>query len=223
MDSRLKVAIFACALLVALPASAQQRLYKYTDPVTGKTVYTERLPAEAAGKSNEQLNRQGTVVKRESAAPTGEELAAREAERKRKLDEEAARKEEKRKNQALLNTYPNEKDIDDARARALQINEEAIKEAEQKLAEAQKRQKVLAAEAEFYQKKPMPAHLKQDIQTNQVELKAHGELLDAKRKETAAINAKYDEDKRRYVELTRGGATGATAPVAATSSTSVKK
>lgn len=223
MDSTLKVAFLACALLVALPASAQQRLYKYTDPVTGKTVYTERLPAEAAGKGNEQLNRQGTVVKREAAAPTADELAAREAERKRKLDEEMARKEDRRKNQALLNTYPSEKDIEEARARALQVNEEAIKEAEQKLADAQKRQKTLAAEAEFYQKKPMPAHLKQDIQTNQVELRAHGELLDAKRKETAAINAKYDEDKRRYTELTRGGATGAAAPIAATSTTSAKK
>ncbi len=58
MHSKLNIALLACALLVALPASAQ-RLYKYTDPATGKTVYTERLPAEAAGKGNEQLNRQG--------------------------------------------------------------------------------------------------------------------------------------------------------------------
>jgi len=48
MDNRLNIALLACALLAALPASAQ-RLYKYTDPATGKTVYTERLPAEAAG------------------------------------------------------------------------------------------------------------------------------------------------------------------------------
>jgi hypothetical protein len=212
MDSRLKVALLACALLTALPAAAQQRLYKYTDPATGKTVYTERLPAEAAGKSNEQLNRQGTVVRRETAAPSADDLAVREAERKRKLDEEVARKEEKRKNQALLNTYASEKDIDEARARALQVNDEAIKEAERKIADAQKRQKELAAEAEFFQKKPMPAHLKQDIQTNQVELRAHGDLLDAKRKETAAINAKYDEDKRRYLELTKAGAVATAAP-----------
>jgi hypothetical protein len=212
MVSRCNIALLACALLVALPAGAQQRVYKYTDPATGKTVYTERLPAEAAGKGNEQLNRQGTVVRRESAAPTAEELVAREAERKRKLEEELARKEEKRKNQALLNTYATEKDIDEARARALQVNEEAIKDAEHKLADAQKRQKALASEAEFYQKKPMPVQLKQDIQTNQVELKANAELLDAKRKETAAINAKYDEDRRRYLELSAAGAPVAVAP-----------
>jgi hypothetical protein len=211
MNDRLITALAACALLAAGPAAAQ-KLYKYTDPVTGKTVYTERLPAEAAGKANEQLNRQGTVVKRESAAPTAEELAAREAERKRKIEEEAAAREEKRKNQALLNTYASEKDIDEARARALQVNDEAIKEAERKLAEAQKRQKQLAGEAEFFQKKPMPTQLRLDIQNNQNELKSHGELLDAKRRDTVAINAKYDEDKRRYQELMKGGAVATAAP-----------
>jgi hypothetical protein len=211
MNSRLITALVACAFLAAGPAAAQ-KLYKYTDPVTGKTVYTERLPAEAAGKANEQLNRQGTVVKREAAAPTAEELAAREADRKRKLEEEAAAREERRKNQALLNTYASEKDIDEARARALQVNDEAIKDAERKLAEAQKRQKQLAGEAEFFQKKPMPTQLRLDIQNNQNELKSHGELLDAKRKDTMAINAKYDEDKRRYQELMKGGAIATAAP-----------
>jgi len=211
MDSRLNIALLACAFLAALPADAQ-RLYKYTDPATGKTVYTERLPTEATGKANEQLNRQGTVVKREGPAPTAEELAAREADRKRKLDEEAAAKEEKRKNQALLNTYAVEKDIDEARGRALQVNDEAIKDAERKLAEAQKRQKLLASEAEFFQRKPMPLQLKLDIQSNQAELKAHGDLLDAKRKETASINAKYDEDKRRYLELSKAGTVATAAP-----------
>ena len=211
MASRLNIALLSCALLAGMPAEAQ-RLYKYTDPATGKTVYTDKLPTEAAGKANEQLNRQGTVVKREPAAPTADEIAAREADRKRKLEEELAAKEEKRKNQALLNTYSNEKDIDDARARALQINDEAIKDAERKVADAQKRQKQLASEAEFYQKRPMPGQLKLDVQNNQVELKANGDLLDAKRKETAAINAKYDEDKRRYLELSKAGTVATAAP-----------
>ncbi len=92
------------------------------------------------------------------------------------------------------------------------MNDEAIKEAERKLAEAQKRQKQLAGEAEFFQKKPMPTQLRLDIQNNQNELKSHGELLDAKRRDTVAINAKYDEDKRRYQELMKGGAVATAAP-----------
>jgi hypothetical protein len=214
MSSATRITLLACALVLAAPAAAQ-RLYKYTDPVTGKVMYSDKLPTEAAGKANEQLNRHGTVVKRNDAAPTPEELALREAERKRKLDEQVAAKEEKRKNTALLNTYSSERDIEEARARALKANDEAIKEAERKVAEVQKRQKELAAEAEFYQKAPMPRQLKQDMQNNQTAMQANVNLLETKRKETEVINAKYDEDKRRFAELEKAGATTSAAPVAA--------
>jgi hypothetical protein len=204
--------LLLCAAAAA-PAAAQQtqRLYKYTDPTTGQTVYTDKLPASAAGKANEQLSPQGTVIRRTEAALTPEQLAAKEAERKRKLDEELAAKEEKRKNLALLNTYPSERDIDDASARALRANDEAVKEAERKLADAEKRKQTLAAEAEFYKKRSMPAHLKQEIQTNEVELRSQAELIEKKKQEIDAINARYDEDLRRYRGLAKAGL----APVAA--------
>jgi Domain of unknown function (DUF4124) len=207
----LKLILLLCAAALAGPAAAQ-KLYKYTDPVTGKTVYTERMPAEAAGKPNEQLNRQGTVTKRNEGALSPEQLAAKEAERKRKLDEDIAAKEEKRKNMALLNTYSSEQDIAEARARAIKVNAEAVDEAQRKLADAQKRQQELAGEAEFYTKKPMPRQLKQDIQVNEAAIASHTELLDKKKKEIEAINAKYDEDLRRYRELVKSGVA---APVAA--------
>lgn len=203
------LALLLCAAAAA-PAAAQ-KLYKYTDPATGQTVYTDKLPSSAAGKANEQLSPQGTVVKRNEAALTPEQIAAKEAERKRKIEEDLAAKEEKRKNLALLNTYPSERDIDEARVRALKANEDSIKEAERKLADAEKRKQSLAAEAEFYKKRPMPAQLKQDIQTNEVEIRSQAELLDKKKKESDAINARYDEDLRRYRGLAKAGM----APVAA--------
>ena len=111
-----------------------------------------------------------------------------------------------------MNTYSSERDIDDARARALKVNQDAIRDAEQKLGTAQKRQQELKGELEFYQKKPVPVQLKREIQANELQLKAQAELLDAKRRETIAINAKYDEDKTRYSALTKAGTT---APAAA--------
>jgi hypothetical protein len=45
----------------------------------------------------------------------------------------------------------------------------------------------------------------QDIQNNDIDRKAQQDLLSAKKKEVEVINAKYDEDKRRYLELTKGG------------------
>jgi hypothetical protein len=199
------LALLLGAACLATPAIAQ-KLYKYTDPATGRTIYTDKVPAEQAGKANEQLSGQGMVVKRNEAAPTADQIAAREAERKRKLEEDIAAKEERRKNQALLNTYPSEKDIDEARDRAIKANEEAVKDAERKLADAEKRKKALAAEAEFYAKRPIPAQLKRDIQQNEVERNAVTELVEKKKQEIDAINARYDEDLRRYRELIKAGA-----------------
>ena len=205
--------LLLCAAALAGPAAAQ-KLYKYTD-ANGKVVYTDKMPASAAGKPNEQLNNQGTVTKRNEGALTPEQLAAQEAERKRKLDEDMAAKEEKRKNMALLNTYSSEQDIAEARARALKANAEAVDEAQRKVADAQKRQQELAAEAEFYKKKPMPAQLKQDIQVNDAAIVSHTELLDKKKKEIDAINAKYDEDLRRYRALVKSGLASPAAPAPA--------
>ncbi len=198
------VVILATLLaLVAAPASAQQRMYKCKDS-KGKTYYTQTPPAECLGKEMDELSKQGTVLKKHEAALTPEQIAARDAEEKRKKEEELAAKEEKRKNQALLNTYASEKDIDDGRSRALKQAEEATKEIDKRIAEAQKRAKTLAAEKEFYAKKPMPKKLQDDLKNNEIDLKGQQDALLAKKKELGDINAKYDEDKRRYLELTAG-------------------
>jgi hypothetical protein len=195
--------LLACAAALAGPAAAQ-KLYKYTD-AKGNVIYTDKLPPSAAGKPSEQLNRQGTVTKRNEGALTPEQIVAKEAERKRKLEEDVAAKEERRKNMALLNTYSSEQDIAEARERAIKANADAVEEAQKKLGDAQKRQKELASEAEFYVKKPMPAKLKQDIQVNDAAIASHTELLEKKKKEIDAINARYDEDLRRYRELVKSG------------------
>src|SRR5262245_35252250 len=221
MPSLRSLTYLLCAAALAGPVAAQNagKLYKYTD-ANGKVVYTDKLPPGAAGRPNEQLNNQGTVTKRNEGALTPEQLAAQDAERKRKLDEDMAAKEEKRKNMALLNTYSSEQDIADARARALKVNAEAVEEAQRKLADVQKRQQELASEAEFFKKKPMPAQLKHDIQVNDAAIVSHTELLDKQKKEIEVISAKYDEDLRRYRALVKGGAaptapTPAAAPVTA--------
>jgi DNA repair exonuclease SbcCD ATPase subunit len=202
----LKLNILVAGILLALavaPASAQQRVYKCKDS-KGKTYYTQTPPTECLGKEMDELSKEGMVVKKREAALTPEQLAAREAEEKRKKDEESAAKEERRKNQALLNTYSSEKDIEDGRQRALKQAAEATKEIEKRIEEMQKRAKKLAAEKEFYAKKPMPKKLQDDIKNNEIELKGQQDTLAGKKKELGEINAKYDEDKRRYLELIMG-------------------
>lgn len=191
--------IVATALLfAAAPASA---LYKCKDD-KGKTYYTDRPPAACLGKEVDELSKQGTVVKKREATLTPEQQAAREAEEKRKKEEEVLAREEKRKNEALLNTYSSAKDIEDGRQRALKQTEQAAKEIQKRIDEARDRAKKLAAEKEFYVKKPMPKKLQDDLKNNEIDLKVQQDALAAKQKELGEINAKYDEDKRRYLELT---------------------
>jgi len=193
-----------CLSMLSATAMAQLRMYKCVD-AKGKTYYTQIPPPECLGRDTQELNKSGTRIRTtpREIPLTPEQQATREAERKKKLGDEEKAKEERRKSDALMNTYSSEKDIDEARARAVREAEAAIKETERRIAEGIKRKKELDSEKEFYVKKPMPLKLKQDISNIEIEIKNQTELLDAKKKEIGGINAKYDEDKRRYVEFSQ--------------------
>src|SRR6266581_1411257 len=189
---RSRTMMFLCSTLLALaPAAAQERMYKCVD-ARGKVYYTQVPPPECLGRDTQELNKSGTLIRKNPAA-----IPLSPA-------QEQAREAERRKNLALLNTYPSEKDIEDARTRALAEAQGAIEDTERRIAGAEKRHKELEAEKEFYVKKPMPFKLKQEIANNESEIKNQIGLLDAKKKEISTINAKYDEEKRRYIELTSG-------------------
>jgi len=207
---RSRTMMFLCSTLLAVaPAAAQERMYKCVD-ARGKVYYTQVPPPECLGRDTQELNKSGTLMRKNPAAiplsPAQEQ--AREAERRKKVEDEERSREERRKNLALLNTYSSEKDIEEARTRALTEAQGAIEDTERRIAGAQKRHKELEAEREFYVKKPMPFKLRQEIANNEIEIKNQIVLLDAKKKEISTINAKYDEDRRRYTELTSGKAAG---------------
>jgi hypothetical protein len=192
-------------LCAAAPALAQQptpqHMYKCVD-ARGKTYYTQVPPPECLGRDTQELNKSGMVVKRSERAPSQAEIQAKEAEKRKKAEEAEKNKEARRKDLALLNTYSSEKDIEDQRARALKEAEEQIAATEKSIVAAQKRQQELDAEKEFYAKKPMPPKLKQEFSNLDILIKNQNALLEAKKAEISKINAKYDDDKRRYVELT---------------------
>jgi hypothetical protein len=206
---RSRTMVFLCSTVLALaPAAAQERMYKCVD-ARGKVYYTQVPPPECLGRDTQELNKSGTLIRKNPAALSPAQAQAREAERKKKIEDEERSKEDRRKNLALLNTYSSEKDIEDARTRALKEVQGAISDTERVIAGAKKRRQELETEKEFYVKKPMPFKLKQEITNNEIEIKNQTSLLDAKKKEISTINAKYDEDKRRYVELTSGKAASA--------------
>jgi len=201
---RSQAAVFLVSFALLAPALAQQapqRMYKCID-ARGKTYYTQVPPPECLGRETQELNKSGSVIRKTERPLNPAELQARDADKKKKAEEAEKAKEERRKNTALLNTYSSEKDIEDARARSLQETQTAISDTEKAIAGAQKRQQDLEKEKEFYTKKPMPFKLKTEISNLDIEIKNQTALQDAKKKEISTINQKYDEDKRRYIELT---------------------
>ena len=175
--------------IAALPVAAEAQSYRCVGK-DGKKYYGQSVPPQCAGQPIEQLNAQGLVVKKIDAQASADERAKKEAEETDRKKREAISKEEGRRDRALIATYTSEKDIEDARARALTGNREQVAESEAKIAALKKRR---ASPAE------------KDTGSIDVDLKAQEGLLAVKRKEADTINARYDEDKKRFAELNKKG------------------
>jgi Domain of unknown function (DUF4124) len=201
--------IIAAALAAAFtlaPLAAQAQSYRCTGK-DGKKYYGQSVPPACLGQPVEQLNGQGMVIKRFDAQASAAEREQKVMEEEERKKREVITKEEGRRNRALLATYTNEKDIDEARARALKENEGAVKDIEKRIGGLKTRLTELKKELDFYAgKNKPPAKLASDIQNTEFDIKTQEDLMAAKRTEVDKINARYNDDKKRYNELTKGGA-----------------
>src|SRR5689334_12927716 len=170
--------------LLALPLAAGAQSYRCVGK-DGKKYYGQSVPPQCVGQSVEQLNAAGTVVKKFDAQASADERAKKEADEVDRKKREAISKEEGRRDRALLATYSSEAEIDTARKRALEGNLGQIKDSETKIAGLKKRKAA-----------------KENVDS---ELSAEENLLAVKKKETEQINHRYDDDKKRYLELTKKG------------------
>ena len=197
---------FLCLLLLAalpLPAHAAKS-YCCADE-RGRQVCGDTLPRECYGRAYREVGERGTTLRKFEAPLTPEQKAQREAELEKKKKEERAAMEEMRKNQALLNTYASEKDVDIARERALADVENSAKEAQRKFDEALKRKKKLDLELEFYKKKPIPPELQGQIKSSDSEIKAQQIAIESKKTEMEQVRVRFEQEKKRYLELIHGG------------------
>jgi hypothetical protein len=181
-----KVAIAALALLPALAlvsiTAAAQTTYRCTSK-DGKKYYGQSVPPQCAGVVIEELNASGTVVKRIDAQATADARVKKEAEEAEHKKQEVIAKEQGRRDQALLATYGSEKDVEDMRRRALEDNERLSTQIEERIAALKER----AAKGDV---------------AAQSDLSMQQSHLETKKKEAQAINAKYDDDRKRYLQLT---------------------
>lgn len=189
----------------AAPPSTAGKMYC----CEGGRICGDSLPELCRGRAYRILDGGGNVINEIPAPLTAQQKAeaAAEALRKKELEEHA--REQRRKDQALLETYTSLQDIDLAQARAEMAVNTAIKEAEVRIATARKQRKKLEDEAEFYKNKALPPELAKGLRDVDHEIKTQQDLLDVKKGDFASIKAKYDADRKRYGELTGRPATTA--------------
>lgn len=189
-------------LLAAVPAHAAAPATDRIYCCEGNRFCSDSLPAQCRGKAYRILDRAGNTLQEVGPPMTPEQKAEAEAAAKRKKELEEQAKEQRRKDQALLDTYTSAQDIDRAQANAEADVSVAIKDANTRVETAQKQRKKLEQEAEFYKNKALPAELAKSLRAADQEIKTQQQLADVKKSELAAIKAKYDVDRKRFGELT---------------------
>jgi hypothetical protein len=198
MKSRIALLCAAAALLVAHPSLAA--LYKWVDD-NGKVHYSDKMPPEAIDKPNVELNKEGVPIKRNAPPPTAEQRRAKAAEEERQ--KVLAREKEivDRRDRALVQSYTSEDEIDLARARALATIETQLQSAQAYSVQLTKRRQELDGRRKAFGDKPVPAAIDHELESIGGELGKQDAFIAEKKRETAAVTARYDADKQRWREL----------------------
>jgi hypothetical protein len=205
---------FALAGILALlgtigaipPAGSAEsgRLYCCTD-AAGLYVCGDILPQGCYGRAYRALGADGRTA-REFAAPLSaeqraEQRARQAAEEEKRKQDAITQKEEQRKDEALLATYANLNDIETMRKRSLADVQKIINDAEARITEIRASRKKYEDEAEFYRNKTVPAEIEKGLADTEFEIKALESVIETRKNGITAIEAKYDEDRKRFLDL----------------------
>jgi uncharacterized protein YifN (PemK superfamily) len=201
MANKLTVFIALIAgFTVSFPVVA--KLYKWVDD-KGTTHYGETIPPEYADKDRVELNQAGRIIKNE-AVITPERRRAKELEDAKKRDDDKLALEQKRRDKTLINTYSNVKEIDQARMRSVQQVDARINVLNSYIKTATDNLSALQKEADGYTaaNKKIPVSLDEDLQEAGSRLTKLQHDAEQPNTEKAALEARFAEDKARYMELT---------------------
>lgn len=192
--------------LLALPFGAQAqggRTIFCCEDDAGRPACGDTLPPVCFGKAYREISPQGTVRRYVAAPLTAEEIARRQAEERQRKAEEARALQQRRLDEALLETYASLGDLDAQRDRSLADAGKSMQEQRRRLEELEARRQKLAEEQEFYRDRELPPELANELRVIEAEMAAQRVVLDAKTRELETIRSRFDEDRRRYLELTR--------------------
>jgi len=197
----LPMVALAAVATAAEPKSAG-KLYKWVDD-KGVTHYTQTLPGDGNQKGNVELDRRGRVLKKNEAALSGDQIQAIQDEKARGKQDEKRLEEQRRKDNALINTYTTEAEIDDSRNRAVVGATQALQAIESRLKGTRSQLAALEKQVVTLKKsnRPVSEAFSEEIASHRTDIgRVEGEYK-AKEAEIQRIRDRYDADKARFREL----------------------
>lgn len=204
-----KVLVASAAFCAALCFNAEAKLYKWVDD-QGVTHYGETIPPEYANRDTKMLDK-GRVTDRSESFDDKKKNSA-----KKETAEDKAALEARRKDEALLNSYTTDKEIDLARDRSLLQIEARINSFNTLIQSAQTTLGELRQESASITKngRPIPQSLTEDIANAETRIANLKKDLESNQKESDMVKARYAAQKQRYRELKGISPAAASAPAA---------
>jgi Domain of unknown function (DUF4124) len=178
----------------------------------GRKLTSDRPIPECTAREQRVLNQDGSVRQVVPPTLTPEERAERDAAERRAALQRAAQADAARRDRNLIARYPDEAAHRRARAAALEPVRQAMKSSVKRLDELSAERRKLDDEAEFYQRRSLPAYLKQKMDANDAGAEALRAATRTQEAEMVRIHALYDAELLRLKRLWAGAAPGSVAP-----------
>ena len=193
---RVDAAALALACLL-FAGGAQAALYKWVDE-QGRVQYSDKPPDQ--GKGAVQMTNRGIVVKKIEPTPTPEQKKVLQEDQARKQEEEAKAAEQRRQDQALLQSFTSVEEIDMKRDREVQALEVVIANLRGQERSLTERMADDRRRMEYYKKrgKPPPDSMQEDMERNAAQAKLIRDEIERRQAEIVATREKYEALKNRY-------------------------
>ena len=195
--------------LILLPAllsgteALAERIYKWVDE-NGEIQYGDRVPPRYSTVERSVINDQGRTLKVYEAAKTPEEKAAAQALAQQQAEEKKLAAQQATRDHSLLSTYSSEEDMLLARDNKVASVETLIQLTNSRIDSMQKRLDELTDDAAEFERsgKKLPEGLVSQMKNTREQIQHNEDFVKTKQQEKEEIAHKFDEDIKRYRELT---------------------
>lgn len=199
---RTALTVIVVSAAFAANHAAAQNIYTCVDG-KGRKITADRPIAECTDRTQQELNRSGTVKRVVGPSLTAQERAVQEEKDKLAAEARAREAEDKRRDRALLLRYPSRAVHDQERVTALAQVDEVIKASNKRTAELAEQRKAIQAELEFYAKDPskVPPSLKRKLEENDHSSAVQKKFIQDQEQEKKRVNQRFDEELVKLKQL----------------------